>query len=120
MSFQRLWENIESARKGGHHLDDKAMEAIRNGINVREDFWDDFLLVINNSGAMSVLLDVPVTKIGAWHQRVKGALDKVKQADTVPDPKDNSSLLKTGLPKDGDDDGIDPKASVINQVGGDE
>lgn len=113
VSFQKLWESIESSRKGGHHLDDKAMEAIRNGINVREDFWDDFLLVINNSGALSVLLDVPATKIGAWHQNVKQALDKVKQADAVPDPKDSGTMLKTGMP---DDDMDDPKVSVINKV----
>lgn len=117
VSFQKLWESMESARKGEHHLDDKSMEAIRNGINVREDFWEDFLLVINNSGALSALLNVPVTKIGEWHQRVKNALDKVKQADTVPDPKDKSSLLKTGLPKDNE---TDPKVSVINQLGGEE
>jgi hypothetical protein len=118
VSFQKLWESMESARKGGHHLDDKAMEAIRNGINVREDFWEDFMLVINNSGAMSVLLDVPVTKIGAWHQRVKEALDKVKAADTVPDPKDKSNLMKTGMPKE--DDETDPKVTVLNQMGGEE
>lgn len=115
MSFQKLWESMESSRKGGHHLDDKAMEAIRNGINVREDFWEDFLLVINNSGALSVLLDIPATKIGAWSQRVKEALDKVKQADAVPDPKDKGKMLKTGMPNDEEEP--DPKASVINQVG---
>ncbi len=112
VSFQKLWESIESSRKGGRHPDDKAMEAIRNGINVREDFWDDFLLVINNSGALAVLLDVPVTKIGAWHQSVKEALDKIKQTDAVPDTKDKGKLLKTGMPEDG----IDPKTTVINQV----
>jgi hypothetical protein len=91
------------------------MEAIRNGINVREDFWDDFLLVINNAGALSELLDVPVTKISAWHQRVKMALDKVKQADAVPDPKDKGKMLKTGVPDD--ELAPDPKINVINQVG---
>jgi hypothetical protein len=114
VSFQRLWENMESSRKGGHHLDDKEMEAIRNGINVREDFWDDFLLVVNNSGALSVLLDVPVTKISSWHHKVKSALERVQQTDAVPEPKDRSKLLKTGMPEDEDD----PKATVINQVEG--
>jgi hypothetical protein len=97
ISFQRLWENMESARKGGH-FDDKGMEAIRNGINIRDDFWNDFLLVINNAGALSELLDIPVTKIGSWHSRIKQALDKVQQADAVPDPKDKGEMIKTGLP----------------------
>lgn len=112
-SFQKLWESMESSRKGGHHQDDKGMEAIRNGINVRDEFWDDFLLVINNAGALSELLEVPVTKIGAWHSRVKAALDKVKQADAVPDPKDKGKMLKTGMP---DDELPDPHTTVINQV----
>jgi hypothetical protein len=112
VSFAKLWENMETSRKGTH-LDDGAIEAIRNGINVREDFWDDFLLVINNAGALSQLLDVPVTKISAWHDRVKKALDKVTQADSVPEPKDKGKMLKTGMP---DDKTFDPHATVINQV----
>lgn len=107
VSFQRLWESMESSRKGGHHLDDKAMEAIRNGINVQEDFWDNFLLVINNSGALSVLLDIPVSKISGWHQKVKETLERVKEADSVPEPKDKGKMLKTGMPEDDE---------MINQV----
>lgn len=98
----------------GHHQDDKGMEAIRNGINIRDDFWDDFLLVINNAGALSELLEVPVTKISGWHSRVSAALEKVKQADTVPDPNDKGEMLKTGMPDD--DLEPDPKVNVINQV----
>src|SRR5688572_4722759 len=108
LSFQRLWENMESSRKGGHP-DDKSMEAIRNGINVREDFWDDFLLVINNSGALSELLDIPVTKIAGWHHKVKESLERVKQADAVPEPKDKGKMIKTGMPED-------PNSNVITQA----
>lgn len=97
-SFQKLWENMQSDKQN-EHFDDKGMEAIRNGINIREDFWDDFLLVINNAAAIAELLDIPVTKIGSWHNRVKEALDKVEKADAVPDPKNKGEMLKTGLPK---------------------
>jgi len=109
-SFQRLWENMEDSRRGHH--DDKGMEAIRNGINVRDDFWEDFLLVINNSGALSELLEVPVTKISGWHERVKSALDKVKQADSTPEPKDKGKMLKTGSGSFSDDPGI-----ILHQTG---
>lgn len=111
MSFRQLWENMELSKKNGVH-DDKSMDAIRTGINVRENFWEDFMLVINNSSAMSALLDVPVVKISSWHSRVKTALEKVQQTDAVPDPKDKGKLLKTGL----EDEGPDPKITINNQV----
>lgn len=110
-SFQRLWENIQAAKENKSPHDDRAMSAIRTGIGVREDFWDDFLLVINNSEGLSQLLDVPVTKISGWHDKVRHALDKVKQADGQPDPKDNGKLLKTGQP-----DEPDPHTVVMNPV----
>lgn len=112
VSFQKLWENIESSRKEGS-LEDKAMAAIRTGLNADEEFWDTFLLVINNSSALSELLDVPVTKISSWHKRVRDALERVKQADEVPDPKDKGKMIHTGLPEEPEPD---PKTTIINQV----
>lgn len=110
ISFQRLWENIEASKKSP--LDDKAMSAIRTGIGVREEFWDDFLAVVNNSEGLSALLDIPSVKIGAWHEKVRNTLEKVRQADAVPDPKDSGALLKTG----GGDE-IDPHAVVTKPAG---
>ena len=109
-SLQRLWENIQAQKEKTPH-DDKAMSVIRTGIGVREEFWDDFLMVINNSEGLSQLLDVPVTKIAGWHDKVQHALDKVRQVDTSPDPTDSGKLLKTGQP-----DGPDPHTIVMNPV----
>lgn len=109
-SFQKLWENIQAAKEKSPK-DDRAMSAIRTGIGVRENFWDDFLLVINNSEGLSELLDIPSFKISGWHDKVKQALDKVGQADTNPDPKDNGKLLKTGHSDD-----IDPHTVVTNPL----
>jgi hypothetical protein len=111
-SFQRLWESMQAdkAKEKSPH-DDKAMSAIRTGIGVREDFWDDFLKVINNSDGLSALLGVPTTKISEWHSRVKHNLEKVRQADNVPDSKDSGTLLKTGMP-----DEPDPHTVVMNPV----
>jgi hypothetical protein len=109
-SFQRLWENIQ-AQKEKTPQDDRAMSAIRTGIGIRDEFWDDFLLVINNSEGLSQLLDIPTTKISGWHDKVKHVLDKVRQADASPDPKDNGKLLKTGQ-----SDEPDPHTIVMNPV----
>ena len=98
ISFQKLWENMEA--KSQEPLDSKASSAIRTGIGVREDFWDDFLSVINNSSGLSELLDVPVTKISSWHHRVREELDKVKKADEMPDTNTKKKMIHTGLPQD--------------------
>jgi hypothetical protein len=95
-SFQRLLENMHNFREEENKASEsKAMDAIRTGINVREDFWDDFLLVINNGAGMSELLGVPMTVISGWHSKVRHVLEKVQQADAVPDPKKRGKLIHT-------------------------
>ena len=112
MNFQKLWENIQAEKQTepSPH-DDQAMSAIRTGIGIRQEFWDDFLQVINNSEGLAQLLDIPVTKIAGWHEKVKHALDKVQKTDAMPDPKDNGKLLKTGQ-----SDEIDPHTIVTNPL----
>jgi hypothetical protein len=97
MSLYKLLESMDRSNKD---TDDKAMNVIRTGLGVDEDFWDNFLLVINNSEGLSALLDVPTTKIGSWHNKVRQALSKVAQADERPNPKGNTKLIHTGLPSD--------------------
>lgn len=95
MNFQELWNKI---REGTETLsDDKSSSAIRTGLGIRDDFWDDFLLVINNSDGLSELLDVPVTKISSWHDKIKENLEKVKHNDM--NIKGRDTLIKTGLPE---------------------
>ena len=99
-SFQRLWENIQAAKNEETVQDDRTMSAIRTGIGVRDEFWDDFLAVLNNSQDLSELLDIPVEKISSWRGKIKHALEKVRDADSDPEQKKNGKLLKTGLPED--------------------
>lgn len=98
-SFQRLWENIQLKKESIEEKEDKDMSAIRTGIGVRDGFWEDFLLVINNSEGLSQLLDIPVTKIASWHDKISHTLNKVKEADSTPELKKNVKLLKTGQPE---------------------
>lgn len=94
-SFQQLFERLESQRSDLSN--DKSLDAIRSGMNIKEDFWDDFLMLINNSGALSDLLDIPVTKISSWHEKIKNGLEKVKEADG--EVREKKELIKTGLPE---------------------
>jgi hypothetical protein len=89
-SFQRLWEKLDE----NHHASDtKAMAAIRTGLNISEDFWDNFLLVLGNSDALAELFDVPRVKITGMHHRIREALNKVQQSDAVPDPKKKGKMV---------------------------
>jgi len=94
VSFAKLWEMMDQP-VGDDDLDSKAMEAIRIGINIREDFWDDFLQLINDSSALSDLLGIEEAKISGWHARIKEHLDKVQSSDDVPD-EGKKELLGTG------------------------
>ena len=95
VSFQKIMEHMDVFREEqGDKTDRKATEAIRTGINIREDFWDDFLLLINNSAALAELLKVPSTRISSWRSRVQRYLDQVKAEDDVPDPKKRSKMIR--------------------------
>lgn len=96
VSFQRLLDNMKLVREQSEADDDAdAMEAIRIGLNQSEDFWAQFLLVLGDSEALSMLLEVPRTKISGWHARVRKYLDMVRSADDQPDPKKRATLIHT-------------------------
>jgi hypothetical protein len=95
LSFEDFLSNInENSHESG------AIKAIRNGIGINKNFWEDFLLLLNNAEAVSSLLDVPVEKIGTWHDSIKKAMDDVHKADGEIIPSRKKKLLKTGLPED--------------------
>jgi hypothetical protein len=93
-SFQKFLENHESSHEDG------AMKAIRNGLGIRDKFWDDFLSLLNNSQAVSDLLNVPPEKVSTWYSCVKNGLERVNKADSEVIPKDKKKLMRTSLPED--------------------
>jgi hypothetical protein len=92
--------------EGGPLLDSgeetKAMEAIRNGMNIRKpecgDFWDDFISVSGNADAMADLLEVPKEKVSSWASKIHDLIEKVKQKDgEESDPSNTrSEMIPTG------------------------
>jgi len=98
VSFQRLWEHMYAPEKDAEHIDTKSMKAIRTGIAVRENFWDDFVQVCNNSDAIAELLGVRPEQVSGWGSRVKHNLDRVQKADTAGDSegKQKTKVLDTG------------------------
>lgn len=56
--------------------EEKIKEIISFGKNIRDDFWEDFILLLNNPEALSMLLDVPEDNIITWYGKIKKYLDE--------------------------------------------
>lgn len=75
--------------------DSNGEEAIRLGINIRPDFWDDFIKISNNADSLSRLLGIDADKISDWPRRVKESLEKVTQEDKSL-PSVRKQVISTG------------------------
>lgn len=86
-----------------------AMRAIRNGQNIGDSFWDDFLTLINDSDALSELLEIPKEKITGWATRIKEMQEKVGKHDDQ-NGDSPSELVPTGNEPTADPAGNDSMA----------
>ena len=73
----------------------KALEAIRNGLNLLPDFWDDFLKVVNNSDGLASLLGVDAGQVTQWGEKVSNALKKIKDTDANQPEDERKSVIHT-------------------------
>ena len=97
MSFQNLWENMKLAKEKEIPLEDSALTVIRSGMNLDEDFWNNFKLVINNSDGLSKLLHVPVEKIVTWREKIDKAIRAVKDKDGETNLGKNKKIIKPDI-----------------------
>lgn len=56
-----------------------AMNVIKIGLNIDEEFWNNFIKITNNSTALGYLLDISPEKIKTWGNKIKENLKKVKK-----------------------------------------
>lgn len=103
MNFQKLWENMELAKQLAKEkeqpLEDKAASAIRTGMGIGENFWDDFLLLLNNAEGLGALLDIDPDKIATWSAKINDARSKVSDDDSQEEVGQNKKIMKTGMPQ---------------------
>lgn len=92
VNFKKLLENM-------NEQETKSMLAIRNGIGIRSNFWDDFLLLLNNSESVAELFGIPLEKVSTWREKIRNYLKEVKELDSKIIPREKGKLLKTGLPE---------------------
>jgi hypothetical protein len=94
ISFLKLWENM----KQKDAEDTKAMQAIRMGNNISENFWEDFIRVCNNAEGLADLLDVRSDQVSGWSSKIKHNLEKIEKSDKFEknDEKPKTSIIDTG------------------------
>jgi hypothetical protein len=73
-------------------VDEKSQNAIRTGLNMSPDFWENFIKVTNNNEALGSLLNISPDKISEWGAKVKEALEEVKRQDKEP----GKEIISTG------------------------
>jgi hypothetical protein len=74
----------------------KAVIAIRAGLNIRPEFWDDFLKMCNQSQALSELLGVRREIIARWPNQVREGLAHVERQDSTEAASKKANLITTG------------------------
>ena len=47
VSFCTLWENMENNSISKNDISDKAISVVKTGLQVDEDFWENFLRIMN-------------------------------------------------------------------------
>lgn len=92
MTFLEAWEKVCGIKE---HNDDAAIGAIFTGINVADDFWNNFIMVCNNNEGVAALLNVSPEKVASWPPMIQKYLDKSK-SEKNPDAKEKTHMIDTG------------------------
>lgn len=87
--------------------EEMAIRAIRNGLNISENFWEDFITATGNADAMAVLLDIPREKITGWGSKIRQLVEKVHNMDGESGDKTKKKMINTGDLKIGEKNEID-------------
>jgi hypothetical protein len=89
LNFRQFTEALTSLND-----EEKSIQAIKAGLNISEDFWENFISVSGNSDALAMLLQVPREVVTSWAGRIRKLIEKVKNQDDNSDAK--KKILKTG------------------------
>ncbi len=92
-NFCNLFENMDYNKKlREEQTDRKATEAIQKGLELDEDFWRNFLILVNNSDAFGALLNVKEEKVADWRRRVTKYLTKFYEKEDSDISKKNKFI----------------------------
>jgi hypothetical protein len=92
---------MEADKLYGKTGESKAMAAVRTGLNLKPEFWDDFIQVLGNAEGLAELLDVSREKITGWAGKIRDILDQVQKSDDEESKNQKAEFVPTG-----DEEGI--------------
>jgi len=72
---------------------------IQTGYNISDNFWEDFLLVLNNGRGLSDLLGVSRGKVSTWNKKINEAVKDYKNRKTDLKVNKKNKIIKTGYSK---------------------
>lgn len=70
-NFNFLLERLSSIKDNDHYKEEKIKDLIQLGKKIDESFWDNFLIIINNTEAFGILFDIPEEKITNIYRKIK-------------------------------------------------
>lgn len=79
VSFCSLWENMEKTPSEEDKISEKAFSALKSGANIDENFWENFIRLLNNTSGVSELLDVSPEKISKWNSQIRIGLKQLEK-----------------------------------------
>lgn len=72
---------------------------IETGYNISDNFWEDFILILNNNKGLSDLLGVSRSKISTWNKKINEALKDYKNNKKELTVNKKRKIIKTGYSK---------------------
>jgi len=95
-SFGRLIEQMNGDDTLLENIDLKAIVAIRAGLNISPEFWDNFIKICNQSQSLSELLGVRREVIARWPNQIRDNLANVEKLDSADAVTKKATLITTG------------------------
>lgn len=71
---------------------------IEIGLNIDNNFWQNFLSILNHSEGLSDLLNVSKNKVASWRKNISESLKDYENQKLILINK-KEKIIKTGLPK---------------------
>lgn len=104
VSFCKLLEAMEKNKQSplmDSGEEGEILSVIRAGKDLRQEgdtpFWDDFIMVCNNTRGLADLLDVSPEKIRSWPSKIQEALTKLQTHDVQsPNTETDTEVIPTG------------------------
>jgi hypothetical protein len=75
-SFATIMESLKLAKDEKRYRESLATRIIKKGNEIDENFWENFLILLEDPEALSVLFHVSESKAASWYGKIKAELNK--------------------------------------------